>query len=401
MELIRHFSIYWKEAPFDTFLFWIIPVGTFILIWLFTIVGLKIFRKRKRLKTVFMVNRAWIVASLILSSIIIGIICYCWTQNIFAEHPYQLSLLFSLTIAMSIPIFSFINLRKYYSSENVKEIVDQPKTLHQLNTTIPLIKKAFYRSKRAYLISILGFLLLLFYLNKGVNLISIVYDNSGSMSHTNAIEALSETFDKLEDNNEIILTTLNGPQYQPKVNAKTSLPELMAVRNSSALFAGNISSFQNPAEAVNAINQVTGYECCSPICESIWKTYLFIKESKNNEDYKHKLLIVITDGYDSYLEESLKTDKFFFDDTEFSEYFPSENVFIIDFSESSVNTFLQKCTNAGCDVYPAENNKQDYLDGLDNALQSFKNNWYLIYWTLLIFSVLAIIGLLIPPKKII
>lgn len=273
--------------------------------------------------------------------------------------------------------------------------------MHQLDTTIPLVKKAFNRNKRAYLIPLVGFLLLLFYLNKGTNLISIVYDNSGSMSHTNAIEALSETFDKLEDNNEIILTTLNGPQYQPKVNAKTSISELMGVKNSSALFAGNISSFQNPAEATNAVNQITGFECCSPIGESIWKTFLYIKETKNNEDYKHKLLIVITDGYDNYLDESLSTNKFFFDDAEFSEYFPSENVFIIDFSESSANAFIQKCTNAGCDIYPAENNKQDYLDGLDNALLSFKNNWYLIYWTLLIFSVLAIIGLLIPSKKII
>jgi len=112
MELIRNFSLYWKEAPFDTFLFWIIPVGTFLLIWLLTIIGLKIFRKRKRLKTVFMINRAWIIASLLIAGIVTGIICYCWTQNIFAKHPYQLSLLLSLTIAMLIPIFSLINLRK-------------------------------------------------------------------------------------------------------------------------------------------------------------------------------------------------------------------------------------------------------------------------------------------------
>jgi hypothetical protein len=205
----------------------------------------------------------------------------------------------------------------------------------------------------------------------------------------------------LEENNEIVLTTLDGPDYKPKTNAKTSMGELMKVKKSSDLFAGNCVPFQNPKGAQTAVLQIQGFECCSPIAESIWKTYLFIKETKTNEIYKHKLLIALTDGLDNYIDESLKTtSQFLFDDKDFTGYFTPENVFVIDYSDSP-STFVQRCIDAGCDVYSTENNKEDYLDALDNALQSFKNNWYLIYWTILIFSIFTLTGLLISPKKIV
>jgi hypothetical protein len=205
----------------------------------------------------------------------------------------------------------------------------------------------------------------------------------------------------LEENNEIVLTTLNGPNYQPNVNAKKSITELMQTTSSSNLNAGNITAFQNPAEAKNALFQITGFECCSPICESIWKNYLFIKETKSTQTYSNRLLIIISDGDDNYMNESLKSGQFFFDDQNFTEYFPPENVFIIDYSNGTPTPFMQRFQNAGCDIYPAENNKQAYLDALDNALQSFKNNWHLIHWAIVIFSTMAIIGLFIQPKKII
>jgi len=153
-------------------------------------------------------------------------------------------------------------------------------------------------------------------------------------------------------------------------------------------------------EAKQGLSQASNPCFGSPICESIWKTYLFIKETKTNQLYKNKLLIVITDGKDN-IDESLKSSKFFFDDKGFIDLFPPENVFVIDYSIDTSSTFIQRCQNAGCDIYPASNNKQAYLDALDNALQSFKNNWYLIYWTILVYFLFTIVGLLIQPKKIV
>ena len=112
-------------------------------------------------------------------------------------------------------------------------------------------------------------------------------------------------------------------------------------------------------------------------------------------------MVVITDGLDNILGESVKTGRFFFDDNGFAEYFPTDKVFVIDYSNGQSNPLFQRFQNAGCDIYNVDNNKQAYIDALDNALQSFKNNWFLIYWTILIFSIMTIIGLLIQPKKII
>lgn len=399
-DLVKGFGIYWKEAQFDTVLFWAIPICTLIFIWAATTVGLKIFRKRNKLKTVFIVNRAWIISSLITAFIIIAIICVFWSQNYFGKNPIQLSLLFSLTITMVIPILAFISLRSYYSSEEIKEITQQPKTAHQLDEVITFTKKVFVANKIYYIIPLFGFLFLLFYFNKGINIISFIYDNSGSMVHTNAVDALEETLYKLEENNEITLTTLEGFESPDDPDGKSSINDLLLISKSSALKAGNVSVFNNPLEAIGGLSQVSNPCFGSPISEAIWKTWLFIKESKSNQIYNNRLLVIITDGGDN-IDDSLQSGKFLFDDEDFANYFPPENTFIIDYSQGGSSAFMQRCISAGCDVYPAEDNKQDYLDAFDNALQSFKKNWFLIYWTIIIFSLFAIIALLIQPKKII
>jgi hypothetical protein len=400
-HFIRSFSIFCRQAQLDTFAFWAFPVFTIVTIWLLTVVGLKIFKKRGKLKTVFIANRAWIISSLITAGILISLICFWWSKNFFTMHHYQLSLLISLTIAMLIPVLCIINLRNFYTKENIQELTYLPKTKNQLDAAIVLAKRAFKANKVYFILPLFGFLFLFLYLYKGTNLISLVFDNSGSMTQTSAIDALSETFDNLQENNEIILATLNGPNYKPDLNAMTSFKELLQVNKSSNLNAGKIEAFISPIDAKNAVNQITGFVCCSPICESIWKTYLYIKENKSNDNYKNKLLIIITDGLDNYMNESLKSGEFFFNDEGFADFFPPEKVFIIDFSSGAPSSFMQLCQSSGCDIYPAENNKQDYLDALDNALLTFKNDWYLIYWTILIFALFSIIGLLIQPKKIV
>lgn len=399
-DFIKSFSTYCREAQFDSLPFWAIPFFTILFIWLLTTIGLKIFTKHKKLKTVFVANRGWIISSLIAAAILIGLICFWWSTNFFAHHPFQLSLLISLTIAMLVPVLVMINLRNYYTQEGIKEITDQPKTANQMDATITLTKNAFSTNKYYFIIPVIGFLFLLFYLNKGTNLISLVFDNSGSMTQTTAIEALSETFENLDENNEIILTTLNGFTSPDDPAGKHSMKDLMLVNKSSGLKAGNVVSFNNPQEAKGGLSQTSNPCFGSPICEATWKTYLFIKETKANQTYKNKLLIIITDGVDN-IDATLKSGKFFFDDESFSEYFATENVFIIDYSNGVTSSFMQRFQSAGCDVYPAENNKQAYLNALDNALQSFKNNWNLVFWTVAIFSILTILGLLIQPKKII
>ena len=220
------------------------------------------------------------------------------------------------------------------------------------------------------------------------------------MTHTTAVDALSETFDNLDENNEITLTTLEGFSTPDDPAGRSSMKDLMLITKSALLKGGNVVAFSNPIEAKNGLLQISNECFGSPICEGIWKTYLYAKETKENYIYKSKLLIVITDGIDN-IDNSLKSGSFFFDDAGFAEYYAPENIFIIDYSQGSSTTFMQRFISAGSDFFPAENNKQAYLDALDNALLSFKNNWFMIYWTISIFSLFTIIALMIQPNKIV
>lgn len=398
-EFFKSFGAYWKEAPFASFAFWAFPICTLLFIWLLTTVGLKIFRKRKKLKKVFLINRAWLISSIVAAFILISLICSWWSQNFFSRHPYQLSLLISLTVAMVIPAICLLKLRTYYTQENIKEITHQPKTPGQLSATIVYTKKAFGINKLYFILPLFGFLFLLLYLYKGTNLITVVFDNSLSMP-TEGRDALAETFGKLQENNEVILTTLNGPNYNEGRSPYRTLTDLMRVRRTSELNAGNIVLFTKPIDAQNAVNSITAFHCCSPICESLWKTYLYLKENKTNESYSKKLLIIMTDGYDD-IDTALTSGNFFYDDKDFADFFPPENTFIIEYTPSQeVKPFMERFTSAGAEKYEAENNKSAYLDALDSALKSYKNNWFLIIWTAIIFLLFTLIGVLISPKKI-
>jgi hypothetical protein len=398
-DLLRSFGYYIKAAEINSFEFWIYPIGTLVFIWLLTLIGLKILSKGKKLKTVFIIHNFWICNSILIGTIIIGLICYRWSINYFSYRPIQLSLLLSLFIALLIPLISLFSLRRFFTNEDLKEIASQPKTQNQLEETITHSKKIFKKTKLLYLVLLIGFIFLLFSLQKGKNLISIVFDNSGSMERKNAIEALSETFDNLDKNNEIILTTLDG-LGENSSGAKSSLNEILGIDDYNKLQGGNVVSFTDPISAKNGLNQITNQCWGSPICESIWKSFLFIKDVKANNSYNNRLLIIITDGDDN-IGNTILINKFFFDDETFVSIFPTEKVFLIDYSDGKTNPLLQRFSDSGCESYIVTNNKLDYNEALDSALKSFKNNWYLIYWVIIITVLMSIIALLVEPKKII
>jgi len=399
-ELFKAFGKYFKEAEFNSFEFWIYPIGTILLIWLLTTIGLKIIPKGKsKLKTVFRIHSFWVCSALIVATIIISLICYWWATNYFSKNPLQLSLLISLFLSLLIPIIALLNLRSFYTTDDLKEVVDQPKTPMQAETIITFAKKAYRKKKLCFILLLTGFLFLLFSLNIGKNLISIVFDNSGSMESKNAIEALSETFDNLGNNNEILLTTLEG-LGEFSSGGKNTINEIFAIKNYSQLQAGNVIYYADPISAKDGLNQITNQVWGSPICESIWKSYLYAKSTLANNSYKNKVLIVITDGDDN-VGNSIPSSKFFFDDEEFAGYYSPDKTFIIDYSDGAINPFLQKFQDAGCETFIVTNTKQDYLDALDTTLNSFKNNWYLVIWVIIITSILTLIALLIEPKKIV
>jgi len=391
-------SEYFRNADTDKLEFWIYPLATILLIYLSTIVGLKLI-KPKKLKTTFLIHKIWIVSSLIIATIVISLICSYWVTNYFSKNHVELALLISLFASLLIPIFRFVSLRNYFTNEGLKEIAYQPKTPSTLEATIVFARKCFNRIKIFYLIPIIGFLFLLGLLNKGQNLIAIIFDNSGSMEYKNASDALSETFDHLDYNNEIIFSTLDG-LGENLLGSQNSLNNILSKNIYTQLNGGNVAYFADPISAKNGLHQIANECWGSPICEAIWKSFLFVKATQDINNYKNRLLIIISDGDDN-IQNTIQSSKFFYDDNIFMQYFPPDNTLIIDYSDGMLNPLFNRFQESGCEIYAVEDIKQDYLDALDVALGSFKNNWNLIFWTITICVLLTTIALFVETKKIV
>jgi hypothetical protein len=395
-----NFGQYCKDAAGTLGYCILVPLATLAAIWLLTFIGLKVVVKKGKLKSVYLIHKAIIVSSLIVAAVLVAIICYCWTKNVFAYTHAELAFIISLIFAFVVPIVSLFVLRGYYEKSRMNEITGQSISAKQASDNISVIRKAFNKNKIYYLLPLIGFLFLLFSLNAGKNLISIVFDNSGTMEGTDSYIALNQTFEKLSDNNEILITTLNGLPTDWQQGQSGTMQSVMTIKSSSKIKAGKNYSFNTPLEAQNGLNTIlnTGEAVYgSPICEATWKMWLFTKETKSNVTYKNKLLILITDG-----EENLVKDlnKFFYDDTEFAEYYTPENTHVIDYSQTGNGILIKKFEDSGANIYPAVTSVDDYLNALDEALASFQNNFYLIVWIIVIYVIFSIIGLCITPKNI-
>jgi len=397
IHFFQSFGQYYLNAK-DSWVYCIlIPVATLLLIWLLTI--LKIF-KRNELKTIFQIHRALIISSLIVAMVLVAIICYFWSKNIFAENKAELALLISLAVAFVVPIVSFVMLRNYWNKHNVNDIVSQPISAVQASNNIPIINKAFNRTKLFYLLPLIGFLFLLFSFNGGKNLISIVFDNSPSMDLNAATNALSQTFNRLNENNEIIFTNLNNKVSDAE--GGKYFKDILAIKQSKKIKVGSNYAYNTPEEANQNFQSTILAAEGSPICEVIWKMWLFTKETKANNDYKNKLLIVITDGDENWIDinDLRQNNKFFYEDAEFAEYYTPENTHIVDYSKDGNGIVIKMFEENGAAIYPAVTNVDDYLSALDEALSSFQKNFYLIAWTIAICVIFTLIGLCITPKKI-
>jgi hypothetical protein len=402
MDSIVQFFLSFGQYAKDANILWTVltPLLTLVAIYLFTIGGLSISVKKYKFKRVFLIHKSLIISSLLVAMVLVATLCYNWSKNLFAESHLELAFLISLLLSFVVPIVSFAVLRGYWEKTRVNEIVEQPISAEQARNNIPFINKAFNENKIWYLLPLIGFLFLLFSLNRGTNLISVVYDNSTSMDGNNAIDALSKTFESLDKNNEIIFTNLNNNQSQLD-NCKRTLQDIFAIKQSSTIKAGLCSIYDTPESAKQNFQSTFAESLGSPICEVIWKMWLFTKEYKGNNEYKNKLLIVITDGDDLIVKDDLKRNsKFLFDNIEFAEYYTPDNTHIIDYSEGGDGIVIKKFEESGAIVYPAVASVDDYLSALDDALLSFQNNIYLIIWVIVICALGTIIGLIITPKKI-
>ncbi|MBE5322025.1 VWA domain-containing protein [Pedobacter sp. MR2016-19] len=395
--LLYSLSDYWSNAKFSEILFWVFPFSTFLGIYVLTLILCKLFPVSSPVLTVFSIYRAWIIASMCASLIIVSLISVWWAINFFSSNPWQMSLLLSLILSLSSAAIALLSLKTRFKKNRSNEILEIPATLGKREANFLYVGKRFRKLKIYWLLPLSGFLFLLAGLTKGQNLISIIYDNSASMVQTNAQSALAETFAKLDVRNQITLTTLEGLDAPDDPQAKTSVTQLINMTDPSALKAGKVMFFENPRAAEEGLAQISNACMGSPILESVWKTFLYT--SKDRETFDNKIMIVITDGLDN-MDEKLLTGPFVFEFEEFQNAYPPDKLFVINYGQEGQSNLIKKFELAGCEVTVAGNNKQNYLEALDNALGSFKSDLNILYWTLLTVLIFSVAGIMInPPNK--
>jgi hypothetical protein len=404
-DLGKQFLNFWKEISFLSWEFWLFPVLTIFFIWLCSTIGLKIFSsKSNKTRRVFAIHLAWIISSLVSAMIIIGLICLFWCIDFFQSHPWRLSLLFCLFIAMLITLITFIRLRSFYSLESFREITPYPQTFMQLESYSTKARKAYSRHKLWYFLPIAGFLFLLFIFIKSVNLISIVIDNSESTNGLNlstGMEVLSSSLENVGNNSYIYLSC-----FEDKSSFKQTFDEITKIKNPASL-SGITVAFEKTQDAVDYLKQISVTNSGSPLCEAIWKNYITIKQSIGSDQYKNKLLLIITDGEELVRTDRLPTFKpnaFFCSIPDFDTFFPSSNIHIIDVvgdvENGKINRFMEEANKCGYEIRDGSN-PDTYSLALYDALKSFERNPVLIYWVIIVYVIMALIGFFIPPKRLI
>lgn len=402
-SFLGSFEGYVTSTDFSSFQFYLWPLGTLGAIWLLALLAIKYLRPRdKRFKTIFAIYRGGIFSSLVVAMGLVSFLCWGWATHFFSHYPLEFSALLSLILALAVPAVLLLRLRSFYSIEQMKEVIEPPKTANQREATEVALKRAFWRLKPFYFIPFVGLLFLLLQFRTDTNLITIVYDNSSSMEgrRQDAIKALTATFDNLQENNEVIITTLDGPGNNMQTPPQ-SLKALMSIDQSSKIRVGNIKSYPSPATAVSGLSQLTeNMSYGSPIAASIWKTFLHIQENHSGgQAYEKRLLIVFTDGADD-MDSSLLGGKFFFDDERFKSTFPPEHVYIINFDpDEGIYPLTKRFEDEDCTIYPAAN-EAAFQEALDDALRTFKSKWNLVAWVCSILVLFTVVGLAIGPKKI-
>lgn len=152
--------------------------------------------------------------------------------------------------------------------------------------------------------------------NSSQHLVSIVLDNSGSMTEnlqqcTNALNAALLPTKKSADyvfttidytkNNDLIEKTISDASKDNNTLSQFAhqyFDDIVNQKSFSGL-ATNTVTFNDAVSLFNAFSQIGIAESGSPVYEGIWQNYLMSKDLCINSAYDSKKMIVITDGADN------------------------------------------------------------------------------------------------------
>jgi len=401
-ELINIFDHYLTNASFDTPMFWAYPLGVVASCWiLFMAISWGRFRpKQAGLSDEYQLYSNMVVASAIVSFVFIGFCCYSWSAGLYNKDSLKLSHLLSLMLSMGILVTAWVKWRSLFSRRNLKFLIPQALTRNMEHTRIKKARQIFQSTKWWILLPALGFLMLWIVQNKSYNLVSFVVDNSPTMNEAMnsgdvpleiGRDALTKTISGLDEHTDIIISTFQSGEYKQSVN------DIVRLSNSHQLLGVNVLyNGDNKEDAIAYIeNDLDVADGQSPICETIWKNFLFAQEKAEEKNYDNAILIVVTDGQ----ENNVNVEEFLCEQADFNDFYPPENVYLINLEDTGYNDFIQKAEECGYTVEDGSN-MESYIGSLESILSEFTGNWFFVIWLAIIYTLFSFFAFLINPQQI-
>ncbi len=391
------------DAKFSSLDFWLYPFGSLIAVLLLTKIWLSRQDNITVYKTIMQLNLALVKAASILGILIVGIACYLWNIGFYKETNLELSHLISLITVLSLIIYGLSQIAKSHSKNGLKNLVSYPLSRYELDKFANFVLTDFKKVRLWILVPLIGFVIFFLIKQQDQNLVSIVIDTSGSMQMANVVgeipletgkEALSNTIKMFGDKTDVIITSFEEGNYKQSIADITS-SNMESLSGLNDLFYGN-----DKDGLLNYIQTLGLEDSGSPICETIWKNFLFTKQQMDERSYDNIASIIITDGEEavSFFTGGFDISNFFCSDPSYNEFFEPETVSVIDLGTGD-NAFIQKAEECGFAVEDGTN-MVSYTNALDNILRDFKNLYYFIYWLIIICVIFIIIAFIITPKPI-
>ena len=356
-------------------------------------------QERDQKRMVFHVLETALLAYSIVMTVVIGLMSYYWSNGYYEQTNQEGVHLLTVLLLLIFPLGICWQMRSLFKGENRRDLFGQPLSSKQEQRRLNFSMELFRKRKLWVLLPALGFLLLAVMQKSSRNLVSIVLDTSYSMSLPgtsgeipleNGKYALASNINSLGDNTDFIITTFSDGEELDNMYKVLSISNYESLLGHNMFFTG-----QEKAGLLNYLSSLDVVAGSSPICETIWKNFLFTREQELIYEYDEIVSIVVTDG--KGVLPANQIDQFFCAASDYDEFFSPERVNIINLSEDFTNELIQQATDCG---YLIEDgfDSQNYLASLDKILADFKKSWSYPFWLGLIFLLCSVTCFSITPN---
>lgn len=409
MKLIEDFRLYLQNSRLDDPYFWVFPAGTVLLVLLLAYLITNQASKKVFFTRTTYIYLAFVWAGAVAGAIAAGVGLYYWIAGLYADQPLQVSHLLSMVLGLAAVIWSVMLFANQQTHERVRNLIAQPCTHHERTHNVFVLRNTFERLKIvAWLLPLAAALALLPVFRSDHNkLLCVVIDNSFSMGSSNPSgmvplqvgkDALARTVRSLDVKTDFVLG------YFDNRAARQSAPGLAGSQSPSGLSGTVLIYDQDKSAASGQIQNIPVGENGSPICETVWKTYLVAKDAHQTRNYDRRFIVIITDGLENGITGSL--DGLFCDQPEFEAFFPANQVKIVkleeitypNFPNESSEIFMTKIRQCGYAELDGAS-LTSYNESIDEVMAEVKNDFSFPIWVLIIYLIYALILLFQTPKQ--